>query len=61
MRRIADFTELDPRPGFWERVTAQAEKQRNRKSGHKYSLEKFGLNEERIRKDLAFVYDRYDV
>lgn len=61
MRRIAEFTELDPAPGFWERVTAQAEKQRGRKSAHKYSLEKFGLTEERIRKDLAFVYDSYEV
>ena len=61
MTRIAEFTELDPVPEFWDKLKAQAEKQKTRKSGHKYSLEKFGLTEERIRKDLAFVYDNYEV
>ena len=61
MRQVSDFCELDPAPGFWERLAAQAEKQKSRKSSHKYSLEKFGLDEERIRQDLKFVYDSYDV
>lgn len=61
MQELVEFTEVEPAPGFSDQVKAQAEKQRGRKSGHKYSLEKFGLDEERIRKDLAFVYDKYDV
>ena len=61
MRRISDFCELDPAPAFWERLAEQAEKQKSRKSSHKYSLEKFGLTEPRIREDLKFVYDNYKV
>ncbi len=61
MQELVEFTGVEPAPGFAEQVKAQAEKQRSRKSGHKYSLEKFGLDEQRIRKDLAFVYDKYDV
>ena len=36
-----------------------AEKQRNYKSKHKYDLEKFGLCEEKIRKDCDFVYKTF--
>ncbi len=61
VRRISEFCELDPVPEFWERLAVQAEKQKSRKSSHKYSLEKFGLDEDRIREDLKFVYDNYDV
>lgn len=61
MRRLVDFAELEPAPDFWDRVRAQAEKQRGYKSKHSYSLEKFGLSEERIRSDLAFLYETYDL
>jgi len=61
MQELVEFLEIEPEPGFARRVREQAEKQRSRESGHEYSLEKFGLDEERIRKDLAFVYDKYDV
>jgi len=61
MREVVDFLEVEPDPGFWPRVAAQAVEQRNRKSGHRYSLEKFGLTEDRIRSDLDFVYRDFDI
>ena len=61
MERLVDFCQLDPQPGFWDRVAAQAEKQRSYQSKHSYSLEKYGLSEKRIRKDLAFLYQTYDL
>jgi hypothetical protein len=61
MARLVDFAQLCPEEGFWEKVRQQAERQRTRSSQHRYSLDKFGLTAERIRQDLAFVYDEYDV
>lgn len=58
---LLEFLEIEPTKPFLERLRAQAEKQRARKSPHAYSLERFGLSEERIRADLAFVYDTYGV
>jgi len=40
-------------------VKAQAEKQRSYESEHKYNLAKYGLTEERIKKDCAFFYDTF--
>ena len=57
--RIVEFLEIEPSAEFLEEVRAQAERQRTYKSGHKHSPDKFGLSPERIRKDLAFVYDAY--
>lgn len=59
LRELVEFLEIDPAPAFWERVKAQSEKQRSRRSPHAYSLEKFGLDADRIRQDLAFVYEAY--
>ncbi|MCP4606401.1 MAG: sulfotransferase [Proteobacteria bacterium] len=61
MEDLNDFLELEPSGAFFDKVRAQAKKQRSHKSKHKYSLERFGLNEERIRRDLDFVYHNYDV
>ena len=61
MRQVVEFAELSPAPGFWDRVTAQAEVQRGHQSKHRYSLQRFGLTEQRVRADLAFVYDSFDV
>ena len=57
--RIVEFLEIEPSAEFLEEVRAQAERQRTYTSGHKHSPDKFGLSPERIRKDLAFVYDAY--
>lgn len=61
MEELVDFLELEPPPSFGDRVREQAEVQRRRQSPHAYSLEKFNLTPERIRKDLAFVYDTWEV
>ncbi len=61
MESLVDFLEIEPANGFFSLVKKQAEKQRNYQSGHSYSLDKFGLTEERIRNDLCFLYDRYEL
>lgn len=61
MKRILDFIEIEPSAAFVEEVRAQAEKQRNYQSRHQHSPEKFNIDPERIRRDLAFVYDAYDL
>jgi len=40
-------------------VDAIGKKQRSYKSEHKYDLAKYGLTEEQIRKDCAFLYDTF--
>jgi omega-hydroxy-beta-dihydromenaquinone-9 sulfotransferase len=40
-------------------VRQQAEKQRSYTSSHEHSPDKFGLDPERIRADLGFVYDAF--
>ena len=40
-------------------INETADKQRAYKSGHKYDLDKFGLSEEKIRKDYAKIYDTF--
>ncbi|WP_161976536.1 sulfotransferase [Mycolicibacterium sp. CH28] len=57
--RILDFLEIEPTAAFQEEVRAQAERQRNYQSRHQHSPDRFGLDPDRIRKDLAFVYDAY--
>ena len=61
MKRILDFIEIEPPQAFLDEVHAQHEKQRNYNSKHQHSPEKFNLDPERIRRDLAFVYDAYDL
>jgi hypothetical protein len=61
MKRIIDFIEVEPSEAFLEEIRAQAEKQRTYQSSHKHSPEKFALDPERIRRELAFVYDAYDL
>ena len=61
IEKILDFVELDPSPDFRAEVKAQAERQRNYKSGHKHSPEKFDLSPDRIQRDLGFVYDAFDL
>lgn len=59
MARILDFIEIKPSAEFEDEVRQQAEKQRGYTSRHQHSPDKFGLDPERIRADLAFVYDAY--
>jgi omega-hydroxy-beta-dihydromenaquinone-9 sulfotransferase len=59
MERILDFVEVKPSVEFEAEVAAQAERQRGYTSGHQYSPDRFGLDPQRIRHDLGFVYDAY--
>jgi hypothetical protein len=61
MKELIEFLEISPEASFYDRLKEQSDRQRKRKSPHVYSLEKFGLDEARIRKDLAFVYDTFEV
>lgn len=61
MQRLVDFADLDVNDDFWERVRQQAQHQRSRRSQHRYGLDPFNLSADRIRHDLAFLYDRYDL
>jgi len=58
---LLEFLEIEPDPSFFDTLKAEDEKQRNYKSEHKYSLDKYGLTEEQIRRDLSFVYEIYDL
>jgi hypothetical protein len=46
-------------PDLKATVSAIGEKQRSYKSEHKYDLGKYGLTEEQIRKDCAFLYETF--
>ena len=59
MKRILDFIEVEPSPGFVAEVAAQAEKQRSYTSKHQHSPEKFNLDPQRIRRDLSYIYDTF--
>lgn len=59
MQRILDFIEIKPSQEFVDEVREQAERQRNYTSKHGHSPAQFGLNPERIRADLAFVYEAF--
>ena len=59
MVEMCSFLEHDMTPELSAKVKILADKQRAYKSGHKYSLEKFGLTEEQIRRDCAFFYETF--
>ncbi len=69
MQEILDFIGDQDHPGqpynaspeFLDEIKKIAEKQKRHKSEHKYDLERFGLTEERIRKDYAPIYAAFDV
>lgn len=58
---LLDFVDVEHSEEYRKAISEQAEKQKSYTSGHTYSLEQFGLEEERIRRDLAFVYGEYNV
>ena len=59
MEDILQFIEVDPTIEMQQQMRKIAEKQRNYKSGHEYDLARFGLTEERIRRDYAVIYDTF--
>ena len=59
MSGIFKFTGFEPSADLIDDVKKTAEKQRQYESTHTYDLEKFGLNEARIRADCSFVYKTF--
>ncbi|BBZ76956.1 hypothetical protein MANY_22930 [Mycolicibacterium anyangense] len=61
IERILDFTGIEPTAQFRAEVRAQAQRQRGYTSRHHHSPDQFGLDPDRIRADLAYIYDAYDL
>ncbi len=59
MKEVCEFLGHEMTPELRATIQAKADKQRAYQSDHKYNLEKFGLSEEKIRRDCAFFYDTF--
>lgn len=59
MNEIMAFVGEVPSAELMQKIKNTAEKQRNFKSGHKYDLEKFGLDADKIRKDYESIYQTF--
>jgi len=59
MGELLPFIEIEPSPELLDTIKKTSEKQNTRKSEHKYSLEQFGLSEERIRRDYDSIYKTF--
>jgi hypothetical protein len=59
MNEILEFVDYDASNDFLEDIKLTADKQKSFKSGHKYDLEKFGLTENKIRRDCDAIYKTF--
>ena len=59
MDSILDFIDQQPSEDLSEEIKKTAEAQRNYKSKHGYDLKKFGLTEEKIKRDCQFIYETF--
>lgn len=59
MKEILDFIGETPSEKFLDTIKETSYQQRAYKSEHKYDLNKFGLTEEKIRKDYAPIYNTF--
>ena len=59
MAEMATFFEMEPNADQLAAIKQTANEQRAYQSTHKYKLEKYGLDEARIRRDCAFVYETW--
>jgi omega-hydroxy-beta-dihydromenaquinone-9 sulfotransferase len=59
MDEMLDFLEVKKTPELMAEVARVAAEQRKFQSKHKYDAVKFGIDEARIRKDCAFVYETF--
>jgi len=59
MDEVLTFVDHDSSKELLDKIKQTAESQRNYKSKHKYDLEKFGLSEEKIRKDCKVIYETF--
>jgi hypothetical protein len=58
--KIYDYFGIEKSEDFVSRLDAATQKAKNYNSGHKYSLEQYGMDKEAVIKELDFVYDMYD-
>jgi len=59
MQKTIEFMNIDISEALKSEIKVQAEKQKNYQRKHKvYELEMFGLSEEKIKKDLAFMFEK---
>jgi hypothetical protein len=59
MDEMLPFLEVPKTPELEREILRVAAEQRKFESKHKYDAKKFGIEEERIRKDCAFVYETF--
>ncbi|RLU00324.1 sulfotransferase [Ketobacter sp.] len=59
MDDILKFVDVEPSAELKQTIRSIADKQRRYKSAHQYDLARFGLTEERIRRDYAVIYDTF--
>lgn len=59
MDEVLEFTGVEAPPDLLNAIRDTAEKQRRFKSKHAYDLAKFGLDEDKIRKDYAPIYEAF--
>jgi hypothetical protein len=59
MDEMCKFLGHEMSPKLEETVRTLGEKQRKYESEHKYDLAKYGLTDERVRRDFAFFYDAF--
>jgi hypothetical protein len=59
MTELLEFLGETPDAALVERIREQAAEQTRRVSGHKYDLDRFGLDEDWIRAECGFVYDTF--
>jgi hypothetical protein len=59
MNEMLTFMEVEKTPALEAEITRVAAEQRTFQSKHKYDAQKFGIEEARIRKDCAFVYETF--
>ena len=59
MDSVLDFIDQQPSEELIEEIKKTAEAQRNYKSKHGYDLKKFGLTEEKIKRDCQFIYETF--
>ena len=59
MNEMLTFMEVDRTPELTDAITRVAAEQKTFQSKHKYDAQKFGIEEARIRKDCAFVYETF--
>ena len=59
MEDVLSFIDSKPTDEMIQNIKETANNQRQYTSNHRYDLEKFGLNAERIKKDCACIYQTF--